>query len=201
MRALAENLIQYAETHFAGALQRDPAGPVRPILVGPPSGALREMFSDLTANGQGEWRVSVGGRNYDVVVLMVDDEAPPTGTGLSRGCHWDYVVTIRNSCPHVLILSTRGSWDRRPESLANTTETLGELGVISRDDEDVVQLYLYGAAAARLGTSHRQIRELIRLVRAESAKCMSSEHFGHSVWEFKRVSGSSGLKVQAAIAC
>jgi hypothetical protein len=31
--------------------------------------------------------------------------------------------------------------------------------------------------------------------------CMSSEHFGHLVWEFKRVSGSSGLKVQAAIAC
>ena len=31
--------------------------------------------------------------------------------------------------------------------------------------------------------------------------CMSSEHFRHSVWQFKRVSGSSGLKVQAAIAC
>ena len=38
-------------------------------------------------------------------------------------------------------------------------------------------------------------------LRREIAKCMSSEHFGHSVWEFKRVSGSSGLKVQAAIAC
>jgi hypothetical protein len=25
--------------------------------------------------------------------------------------------------------------------------------------------------------------------------CMSSEHFGHLVWQFKRVSGSSGLKV------
>jgi hypothetical protein len=31
--------------------------------------------------------------------------------------------------------------------------------------------------------------------------CMSSEHFGQLAWEFKRVSGSSGLKVQAAIAC
>ena len=31
--------------------------------------------------------------------------------------------------------------------------------------------------------------------------CVSSEHFGHLVWQFKRVSGSSGLKVQAAIAC
>jgi hypothetical protein len=30
---------------------------------------------------------------------------------------------------------------------------------------------------------------------------MSSEHFGQLAWQFKRVSGSSGLKVQAAIAC
>ena len=39
------------------------------------------------------------------------------------------------------------------------------------------------------------------LIKAVVADCMSSEHFGHSVWQFKRVSGSSGLKVQAAIAC
>jgi hypothetical protein len=31
--------------------------------------------------------------------------------------------------------------------------------------------------------------------------CMSSEHFGQLAGQFKRVSGSSGLKVQAAIAC
>ena len=30
--------------------------------------------------------------------------------------------------------------------------------------------------------------------------CMSSERFGQLAWQFKRVSGSSGLKVQAAIA-
>ena len=47
-----------------------------------------------------------------------------------------------------------------------TRPRLGALGVISRDDEeDVVQLYLYGAAAARIGTSDTQIRELLRLVR------------------------------------
>ena len=33
------------------------------------------------------------------------------------------------------------------------------------------------------------------------AACMSSEHFGQLAWQFKRMSGSSGLKVQAAIAC
>jgi len=32
-------------------------------------------------------------------------------------------------------------------------------------------------------------------------QCMSSEHFGQLAWQFKRMSGSSGLKVQAAIAC
>jgi tripartite-type tricarboxylate transporter receptor subunit TctC len=30
--------------------------------------------------------------------------------------------------------------------------------------------------------------------------CMSSEHFGQLAWQFKRMSGSSCLKVQAAIA-
>jgi hypothetical protein len=36
---------------------------------------------------------------------------------------------------------------------------------------------------------------------AQPQKCMSSEHFGQLAWQFKRMSGSSGLKVQAAIAC
>jgi len=31
--------------------------------------------------------------------------------------------------------------------------------------------------------------------------CMSSEHVGQLAWQFKRMSGSSGLKVQAALAC
>ena len=35
----------------------------------------------------------------------------------------------------------------------------------------------------------------------ERLDCMSSEHFGQLAWQFKRMSGSSGLKVQAAIAC
>src|SRR5262249_8699197 len=37
--------------------------------------------------------------------------------------------------------------------------------------------------------------------KAERRKSMSSEHFGQLAWQFKRMSGSSGLKVQAAIAC
>src|SRR5262249_10578487 len=32
-------------------------------------------------------------------------------------------------------------------------------------------------------------------------RSMSSEHFGQSAWQFKRMSGSSRLKVHAAIGC
>jgi hypothetical protein len=39
------------------------------------------------------------------------------------------------------------------------------------------------------------------VVSGKSKDCMSSEHFGQLAWQFKRASGSSGLKVQAAIAC
>jgi hypothetical protein len=38
-------------------------------------------------------------------------------------------------------------------------------------------------------------------IKFDPLHCMSSEHFGRLAWQFKRVSGSSGLKVQAAIAC
>jgi hypothetical protein len=37
--------------------------------------------------------------------------------------------------------------------------------------------------------------------KSSDSACMSSEHFGQLAWQFKRMSGSSGLKVQAAIAC
>jgi hypothetical protein len=40
-----------------------------------------------------------------------------------------------------------------------------------------------------------------RIIELAKAGCMSSEHVGQLAWQFKRMSGSSGLKVQAAIAC
>jgi len=45
-----------------------------------------------------------------------------------------------------------------------------------------------------IGIPQEKVDELVR-------DCMSSEHFGQLAWQFKRMSGSSGLKVQAAIAC
>jgi type I restriction enzyme M protein len=46
-----------------------------------------------------------------------------------------------------------------------------------------------------------EIRADIIAAEREAEGCMSSEHFGQLAWQFKRMSGSSGLKVQAAIAC
>src|SRR6516164_3181392 len=43
--------------------------------------------------------------------------------------------------------------------------------------------------------------DLRDFLRDEVFPCMSSEHFGQLAWQFKRMSGSSGLKVQAAMAC
>ena len=50
--------------------------------------------------------------------------------------------------------------------------------------------------SGRAGESERSFRYA-----PLASGCMSSEHFGQLAWQFKRMSGSSGLKVQAAIAC
>src|SRR5262249_23387165 len=49
--------------------------------------------------------------------------------------------------------------------------------------------------------AYRNMLSCKEAVEFEFETCMSSEHFGHLAWQFKRMSGSSGLKVQAAIAC
>ena len=169
MLALAQCLQQYAEQLFRAAVTRDPDGFVRPVLVGPPDAALREMFQVLTAGSTCDWQ-PVLPQPRDVVVLLVDEGAPQQSTALSRACYWDYAVSVRNSCPRVLILATRSSWDNRPESLANTTETIGEIGRNSRGNDDPLHAHLVGAITVRLGLSGAQARELLRLVRGESAK-------------------------------
>lgn len=170
MRALAECLKTYAEQHFNAAIARDPDAYVRPVMVGPPDAAIRELFSMLTGAGQHDWNLVPGVPARDVVVLLVDPDIPAggSGAGLSQACSWDYAVSIRNSRPRVLILASRRSWDNRPESLANTTETIGEIGS-PRASNDPLQLYLTAAVASRLGLQEPQARELVRLVRNESS--------------------------------
>ena len=53
-------------------------------------------------------------------------------------------------------------------------------------------------ATRRHHSAEEKIRIVLEGLRGED--CMSSEHFGQLAWQFKRMSGSSCLKVQAAIA-
>ena len=170
MVALAQSLAYYVEEQFRSALARAPLDPFRPVLVGPPDETLREVFAILTASGQHEWQLSAGGTTYEVIVLLVDGNAVQSTNILSCGCNWDYAVTIRNSRPLVLILAARDSWDTRPESLANTTETLGDLGVVSHGGEDSLHIHLVKAVATHLGLPEKQAKSLTKLVRTESAK-------------------------------
>ena len=171
MRALAEYLNAYVEQQFRTVLTRNVDTYVRPVLVGPPDAAVREMFSLLTGAGQHDWQLNVGPNTCDVVVLLVDSSPPaPTGAVSSCGCCWDYAISVRNSYPRALILATRASWDNRPESLANTTETIGELGVTSRTSDDPLQAHLVTAVSSRLGLDKSSVKELLGLVRRESAK-------------------------------
>lgn len=167
MRALAECLKSYMERYFTAAAARDQDGHIRPVIVGPPGEALAELFSLLTADAQHDWQVAPG---LDVVVLHVGSEPTMIGNTLSQRCSWDYAVSIRNSQPRVLILATRGSWDNRPESLANTTETIGDVGLPSRAAEDVLQVHLVNEVANRFGLGITVARELMRLVQVESTK-------------------------------
>jgi len=164
MRALANCLKSYAAQHFNAAIERY-AEYVRPVMVGPPDPALRELFSILTGSGQHDWHL---GNAPDVVVLLIDPDAPVGGAALSQACGWDYAVSIRNSQKRVLILASRRSWDNRPESLANTTETIGDIGS-GRGSDDPLQLHLTATIAARLGLQESEVRALARIVRNESA--------------------------------
>src|SRR5207237_7549 len=116
--------------HFAEARKQDAAAFVRPILVGPPREALDSLFDLLTGGGSSDWLVQFQQGRQSIPVLLVTGEdsvvaVHGNGSMLSRRCHCDYAVTVRNSCPLVLMLASPASWDNRPESLANTTETLG----------------------------------------------------------------------------
>jgi DNA phosphorothioation-dependent restriction protein DptH len=168
MRHLAHNIENYVAQHFNAALSRDAAATVRPILVGPPDAALSELFSVLTNNCQRDWQISVNGTVHDVVVLYVGGPATAPCAAISCACHWDFAVTIRNSRRLVLILTSGDAWDNRPESLANTTETLGSVTAVSHDRGDSLQRFLRSATASHLGIQISQAKQLIDIAREES---------------------------------
>jgi hypothetical protein len=67
------------------------------------------------------------------------------------------------------------------------------LGAAAQQSRVPVLGFLASASEARYTDTAAAIRR--------GLNCMSSEHFGQLAWQFKRMSGSSGLRVQAAIAC
>jgi DNA phosphorothioation-dependent restriction protein DptH len=130
MISLAQSLKAFLEHHFLEARKHDSEAFVRPILVGPPETTLEALFQLLTSGGTSDWNIPMTEQQLGVTVLLVNASdggasGTPTMPSLSGRCQWDYAVTVRNSRPLVLMLSSPAAWDTRPESLANTTETLG----------------------------------------------------------------------------
>src|SRR5271157_2877464 len=176
MNALAQTLKAFVEEHFEQARKRDSDAFVRPILVGPPPAALEALFDLLTSGGTTDWQITTAEQQLKVPVLLVRESVgtsnPTTvGQSLSRRCYWDYAVTVRNSSTLVLMLATPAAWDNRPESLANTTETLGSPTTGRRGFRDSTWKYLLrrisvvqglDEAVARfaLQESARQVRTL-----------------------------------------
>lgn len=130
MLELATTLRDFiAKDVFVSRLARDSQSHARPVLVGPPQEVLEVLFSLLTGNG--DWDLTSYGLAESVVVLLVDGNVRPGGSGgaggaVSERCHWDYAVGIRNSVPLSLTLVSPDAWDSRPESMRNTTETIGQ---------------------------------------------------------------------------
>src|SRR6266436_4377067 len=122
MIPLAQGLKAFLEQHFEEARKRDSGSFVRPLLVGPPEAALEALFDLLSSGGTEAWEIGAGQPQLKVPVLLVTacSGAHDTASGqsLSRRCHWDYAVTVRNSSTLVRMLASSAAWDNRPESLA-----------------------------------------------------------------------------------
>ena len=172
MISLAQNLKIFLERHFVESRKHDPNAMVRPILVGPPDAALESLFMMLSNGGSADWQPTFSPQELHVPVLLISDTSSLNGAGgtnsLSRRCHWDYAVTVRNSRPLVLMLATSTAWDNRPESLANTTETLGSPTVGRGGFRDSSWKHLLQSASASKGLEERLIRQTLQEIRKQA---------------------------------
>ncbi len=186
MNNLAQSLETHLAEHYRSALRADPAAAVRPIFVGPPLSALRALFDRLTAGGTADWRITVDGTDFDVVVLLVSNSAPArTGgppTPVSKQCHWDYAVTVRNSRSLVLMLVDPPSWDNRPESLRNTTETLGTLSFDrnGRWLQDSMWRFIVNQVHTASGVARAEINGCLKVLARQGESLEAAERDGVS---------------------
>jgi DNA phosphorothioation-dependent restriction protein DptH len=181
MNYLAEALETHLTEHYRCALRSDSDAAVRPIFVGPPLVALRALFDRLTSNGAIDWRFTIGTSSVDVVVLLVSNSSPPAsavpGGPVSKQCHWDYAVTVRNSRKLVLMLVDPPSWDNRPESLRNTTETLGTLSFDrpGRWLQDQMWRFLAGKVQTTSGVGRLEINGCLKVLAYQGEALEASE--------------------------
>ncbi|MEI8044413.1 MAG: hypothetical protein WCL11_23585, partial [Verrucomicrobiota bacterium] len=186
MTQLADSLADYVEYHFASVIKQSDTNPVRPILVGPQLQTLKEVFNYLTNNGQTPWTIVVSGTSYKVAVLLVDGRSQTNATpqaALATACQWDYAVTIRNSCPYVLILVDPSVWDKRPESLTNTTETLGSPRTQQSTIDSSLWKHIISSISASRGVQERFVREIVEQLFTQAANLEVANRDAH-VWDF-----------------
>jgi DNA phosphorothioation-dependent restriction protein DptH len=131
MRALARELESFITSTIQQRTAADSAQRVQLELVGPPDEALDLLYAASTAEGDA---FSVPGGPDTVYTLLIEGPgAQPTvpADWWSQRCDWDYAVSIRNSADASVTLVKRAAWDRRHESLANTSESFGSPGFSS----------------------------------------------------------------------
>lgn len=127
MENVVLTLASYLTEYFIKGLKGDAVSEryLRPILVGPPHNVLNSLFETLTNRGTTDWTVTA---QVTVTVLLVQEIPESSTTSVfSQRCNWDYAVTVRNSRQLVVMIVDPAVWDNRPESLANTTETIGSI--------------------------------------------------------------------------
>src|SRR5579859_2008603 len=175
MKNVAQALSAFLEKYFADIIRWSPNAHIRPVLIGPPPDAQRELFDLLTENGTRDWHISSVAQ--DVAVLHVSG-VPREGattflspsSPVSKVCQWDYAVTVRNSRPLVVMLVDPVAWDNRHESLANTTETLGELQMdpLGRELKNALWTHLIRQIVTTAGLNERDVRDAFREVVKQS---------------------------------
>jgi hypothetical protein len=163
---------------------------------------ISSTFTDLIAERQ------------TVLRAVLDLGHIPSGMEIFQAAdvgQFEYIKKVINECDYyVLIIGARyGSVDAAGVSFTEKEYDYAveqkktvlafihsEPGSIAFDKVDADQ-----ALAAKLSAFREKVSRGRLVSFWKTPECMSSEHFGQLAWQFKRMSGSSGLKVQAAIAC
>ncbi len=175
MKALAEKFIEFIKDALEIRLFRGTDNRVQPVILGPPTDVMEEVFNIMTNNNTSDWVVGDPENPIDIVVLLVyrdivSSQPDSMGKVLSQKCNWDYAVSIRNSGQPCVTLVIPRAWDSRPESIANATETIGSPRI--SDDKDFYKKdpwpFLVGSISNTSNVSETEIHDLLSIVQKEA---------------------------------